>query len=228
MSKIVAVGGTGLLGSELKKIDNSIFCTGSNHDIYSFTRLRSYLDFTNPDIIINCAAILSFHVDVQPQKAINVNVIGAANLAKYCIDNKKRLVFISTDYVYPGKDGNHKETDEIQPYNKYAWTKIAGEASTQMVSDHLIVRTSFGSTIFPYPVAYNNLYTSRDYVDIIAPMILEVAASSLQGIINIGTERKTIVEFARRRNSVPSAGIPELKDFSFNLDRYKNYKTNRI
>jgi len=228
MSKIVVVGGTGLLGSELKKIDDSIFCTSSNHDIYSFIRLRSYLDFINPDIIINCAAILSFHVDVHPQKAINVNVIGAANLAKYCIDNKKRLVFISTDYVYPGKDGNYQETDEILPYNKYAWTKIAGEASTQMVSDHLIVRTSFGASKFPYPVAFNNLFTSRDYVDVVAPMILEVAASSLQGIINVGTERKSIAEFAHQRNSVPSAGIPELKDFSFNLDKYKTYKANNI
>lgn len=228
MSKIVVVGGTGLLGSELKKIDDSIFCTGSNHDIYSFTRLDAYLDFINPDIIINCAAVLSFHVDNHPQKAININVIGAANLAKYCIGLKKRLVFISSDYVYPGKNGNYRETDEILPYNKYAWTKVAGEATTQMVPDHLIIRTSFGASKFPYPVAYDNLFTSRDYVDVIAPMILDVATSSLQGIINIGTDRKSIAEFAHWRNVVPNSQIPEQKDFSFNLDKYKNYKTNQI
>lgn len=223
MSNIVIVGGTGLLGNELKRLDDKLFCVGSEYDIFSFSRLEVYLDIINPSIIINCAAILSFHVDEKPIESIDVNIIGAANVAKYCIKNNKRLVYISTDYIYPGETGNYKETDDVQPYNNYAWTKIAGEAATKQVSDHLIIRTSFGAEKFPYPVAYDNLFTSRDYVDNIAPMILNVAKSSLTGIINIGARRKSIAEFANERNVVKVTSIPKTKDFSFNTEKYKQF-----
>lgn len=225
MNRTVVIGGTGLLGTALKNFDNDLLCIGSEYDIYNFIHLEKYLNSENPNIIINCAAILSFHVDNTPIEAINVNIIGAANAAKYCIKHNKRLVYISTDYVYPGITGNYKEADPLFPENKYAWTKLGGEAATELVSNHLIIRTSFGAKIFPYPVAYSNLYTSRDYVDTIAPMILNIAKSSLCGTVNVGTTKKSMAEFANHANCVPSIEIPKTKDFSFNLEKYDNYIT---
>ena len=85
--KIFAIGGTGILGSELKKIDNEIICVGSEYDIYEFTKLNEKLDQEDPDIIINCCAIKSQNVDSNPILAINVNIIGSSNISKYCIEN---------------------------------------------------------------------------------------------------------------------------------------------
>jgi len=220
--KIFVIGGTGILGSELKKIDNDIICVGSEYDIYEFTKLKEKLDQENPDIIINCCAIKSQNVDNKTILAINVNIIGASNISKYCIENNKRLVFISTDYVYSGETGNYSESDHLLPVNNYAWTKLSGEVSTRLVSNHLIVRTSFGGK-FEHQKAYKNLYTSKDYVDIIAPMILKSVKSDLVGILNIGTNKKNIYEYAKNRlEDVDYDFLNKLKDFSLNTKLYES------
>jgi dTDP-4-dehydrorhamnose reductase len=220
--KIFVIGGTGILGSELKRINNEIICVGSEYDIYEFTKLKEKLDQENPDIIINCCAIKSKNVDNDPILAININIIGSSNISKYCIENNKRLVFISTDYVYPGETGNYSESDQLLPVNSYAWTKLSGEASTRLVSNHLIVRTSFGETIFDYNKAYKNLYTSKDYVDIIAPIILNVSISFFIGVLNIGTGRKSMYDYANRRNKIEGIILEVEKDFSLNTKLYEN------
>jgi dTDP-4-dehydrorhamnose reductase len=95
------------------------------------------------------------------------------------------------------------------------------------VPNHLIIRTSFGATEFPYTEAYNNKWTSKDYVDIIAPMILEVANSDLTGVINIGTESKTIFEFANKRNQVkgkPLTDNSSPRNSSLNLTKWKAFQ----
>jgi dTDP-4-dehydrorhamnose reductase len=220
--KIFVIGGTGILGSELKKIDNDIICVGSEYDIYEFTKLKEKLDQENPDIIINCCAIKSQNVDNNTILAINVNIIGASNISKYCIENNKRLVFISTDYVYSGETGNYSESDHLLPVNNYAWTKLSGEVSTRLVSNHLIVRTSFGGK-FEHKKAYKNLYTSKDYVDIIAPMILKSIKSNFIGIINIGTSKKNIYEYAKNRlKNVDYDFLRTSKDFSLNTKLYES------
>lgn len=216
----VVIGGTGLLGCELKHLDSSLICVGSDHDVFEFTKLRDLLDSIVPTSIIHCAAIKSEKVDENPVKAININIIGTANLAKYCIEKSIRLVYISTDYVYPGIAGNYLESDPVLPHNKYAWTKLAGEAPVMLVPDHLIIRTSFGASEFPYKKAYHNLFVSKDYVDVIAPMVLKASLSGMQGVVNIGTDRKSLLDYASSRNKVDIASIPFQKDFSLNTDKF--------
>jgi len=220
--KIVLIGGTGILGKELNKLDNSLICLDSTYDIFIFDDLRMFLEMENPDVIINCAAIKSGNVDDNIIKSINVNIIGSANLSKYCIENEKRLVYISTDYVYPGKSGNYSESDFLMPQNNYAWTKLGGETPVMLVKNHLIIRTSFGENTFPHSKAFTNLFTSKDYVDIIAPMILKTAKSNFVGKLNIGTQRKSIFEYVNSRNNVEPSSIPDSKDFSLNLEKYNN------
>ena len=85
----------------------------------------------NPDIIIHAGAVTnSTMVKNNPVVAINTNIIGTANISNYCIQQKKRLVYISTDYIYEGTVGNYKETDPILPYNEYALTNIGTEAKS--------------------------------------------------------------------------------------------------
>ena len=153
--------------------------------------------------------------------------MGTAKVAKECLEANKRLVYISTDYVYPSLTGNYKETDALLPFNSYAWSKLGGECAVRLVPNHLIIRTSFGSSKFPYEIAYNNKWTSKDYVDIIAPMILQASQSELQGVINIGTEKKTIFDFASKRNTVkgkPLTDNSSPRDSSLNLTKWKAFQ----
>jgi dTDP-4-dehydrorhamnose reductase len=217
---ILVIGGTGILGKELCRLSNDILPTNSEYDLFSFQKLEELLELRKPKIVINCASIKSEKVDLHPLESINLNIIGSANISKYCIKNNIRLVYISTDYVYPGVKGNYSEQDFIHPNNKYAWTKIGGESSVQLVKNHLIIRTSFGENKFPYDFAYDNLYTSKDYVDVIAPLIYRASVSELTGILNIGTERKTIFEYANRRNIVPSKSLSQQRDFSLSTQKF--------
>lgn len=218
---ICVVGGTGLLGSELYKIDNSLICLGSEYDIFNFSKLKQKLEEINPEIIINCAAKLTLSVDENPIDAININIIGSSNLAKYCLTTSKRLVYISTDYVYPGVKGNYNEDDYLLPHNNYAWTKLSGEVPVRLVQNHLIIRTSFGSSIFPNKKAFDNLFSSKDYVDIIAPMILKASKSDTNGVINIGTEKKSIFQYANMRNEIESFSLEKERDFSLDISKFK-------
>lgn len=217
---IVVLGGTGLLGQELQKIDPTLVCTGREVDITSYEEIYNYLNKINPEVVINAAAITnSVEVAKDPVPAIEVNIIGAANIAKYCQKFNKRLVYISTDYIYTGT-GNHTEEEALLPNNEYAWTKLAGECSTRLVSNYCILRTSFGSKKFPYPFAYTNLFTSKDYVDIIAPRLLKVAKSSFVGILNVGGSRKSSYIYALEHNDPEPFELEQSKDFSLNTAKY--------
>lgn len=230
--RIVVFGGNGTLGKELQKINSwMLFPPSSVVDIENKTEVEEYIKTYSPEIVINAAAVTDNRVlENIPEKAISTNIIGAANVANVCIENNIRYVYISTDYIYKGNRGNYKEEDEILPFNFYAWSKLGGECSAKGVKNHLIIRTSFGKNEFSYPVAFIDKWSSKDYVDIIAPMIYEASISNLKGVINIGTERKTIYDYARRRNpgikpiSIEDSSFTAPLDTSFNLDKWKNYK----
>jgi len=82
--KIAVLGGTGLLGKELQKLDSTLICTGREVNITHYEDIYDYLNEINPDIIVNAAAITnSIKVSENPIPAIEVNIIGAANVAKY-------------------------------------------------------------------------------------------------------------------------------------------------
>jgi dTDP-4-dehydrorhamnose reductase len=220
--KIIVTGKNGILSSELQKIDTNLIALDSINYNVSNKSIIQKLTTLNPDIIIHAAAMTnSVEVKNNPLQAIQTNIIGTANIAEYCLINNKRLVYISTDYIYPGEKGDYKETDPILPNNNYAWTKLGGECSVRLVSNHLIIRTSFGSSKFPYLEAWDNQIVSKDYVDVIAPMILKSTKSNVIGILNIGTYSKTIFEYASKRNKVHPIKKSTINNFSLNTDKYE-------
>lgn len=219
---IVVTGKTGLLSQELKKLNNNIICLSSTDFDITQPDIQLKLEKISPNIIVHVGAITnSNNVKQNPTQAINVNIIGTANIANFCIKNNIRLVYISTDYVYEGTVGNYKETDPVLPVNEYAWTKLGGECSVKLVPNHLIIRTSFGPSKFPYNEAWTNQIVSKDYVDIIAPMILKTIQSNIVGTLNIGTEPKTLFDYAQKRNKVKPTKKPINKDFTLNTYKYE-------
>lgn len=233
--KILLFGGSGTLGKELIKINKDIISPIRNEvNVCNSFDVYNCINKHQPDIVIHAAGIIDNRViEKNPQDAILNNIIGTANVAMQCCAFNTRLIYISTDYVYPGDRGNYKESDPIFPFNLYSWTKLGGECSVMAVKNHLIIRTSFGKNTFDYSEAFSDKWVSKDYVDVIAPMIYESAISPLTGILNIGTDRKTIYEYARQRNpNVKPIKIEERNfitpyDNSLNLQKWMNYKNNK-
>jgi dTDP-4-dehydrorhamnose reductase len=98
------------------------------------------------------------------------------------------------------------------------------------VPDHLIIRTSFGAEQFEYDAAFTDKWTSKDYVDVIAPQVLEAARSPLTGLLNIGSERRSMYEYAKIRNpdvkatKIRDSAHKSPADTSLNLDRWTRYR----
>ena len=219
IKNIAVLGGGGLLAKQLNVCNPNIkLFTKDQVDI---TKPSSFKLLDTYDIIIHTAALIDNNkVSDNEIDFITTNIIGTSNISNYCIGYDKRLVYISTDYVYDGT-GNHSEEDPVNPYNLYAWSKLGGECSVRFVKDHLIIRTSFGKDKFPYEYGYDNLYTSKDYVDVISPLIMNVSINNnIQGVINVGTERKSTYDYAIKRNpNVKSTTLDQEKDFSLNLNK---------
>lgn len=229
--RILVFGGSGTLGTALQKLDESIISPcKAEFNIMHRTDVNTAFYLFRPDLVINCAAIIDDRaINEDPSDAIAVNIVGSGHIARECLYYECRYVYISTDYVYPGNHGNYKESDPVYPFNKYAWSKLGGECSAMMLDNSLIIRTSFGKENFEYSHAFIDKWTSKDYVDVIAPMILEASKSDLTGILNIGTDSKSMYNYARQRNQVEPICIEDSKfktprDTSLNLERWKKFK----
>lgn len=232
--RVILFGGSGTLGSELQKLNADIICpTHEECDITNGKRVGNLIYIHKPDIVINAAAIIDNRsIEKDPMPSIKTNIIGSANIAMVCLEYNIRLVYISTDYLYEGYRGNYREDDPLKPFNLYAWTKLGGEASTVAVKNHLIIRTSFGKNTFDYKEAFTDKWSSKCYVDEIAPMILEAAMSPLTGVLNLGTERKTLYDYASQRSEVKPVKIADTNHFtpydtSLNLQKWMDYKSDK-
>lgn len=217
--KVIFTGGSGLLGSEFKRLLPAAKYPDENEfDVTNFTQMKEYIRLNGCEMVIHAAAFTSPPlVDKDPLKAIEVNIVGTANVVKLCAEFGLRLIYISTDYVFNGEKGNYKETDPVYPVNKYAWSKLGGECAVRMYDKALIIRTTFGPNVFPYPKAFVDQWTSRESVSVIARRIVSLFDKDITGVIHVGGKRKTVYEYAKGLDESKEIGKISIKDVSFSV-----------
>ena len=149
---VLITGGTGQLGSELRKLLDEkqveYVSVGSKElDITDDKAVNQFITELKPEVIYHCAAYTSVDAAEDEGKELNqaVNILGTENVAKAIEEVGATLVYISTDYVFDGTNqGEYKETDQTNPQSEYGRAKLAGEhAVQQLVSKYYIVRTSW-------------------------------------------------------------------------------------
>ena len=182
--QMLLTGGSGLLGTELRKLESDLLAPSHEElDITDAAGVADYVAAHRPDVILHAAAMTSnSEVEANSEAAEKVNVDGTVNMAKACEGTRIRFVYLSTDYVYKGDRGNYSESDEVAPFNLYASTKLAGEEAVRRVPNHLIIRTSFGASEFAYLDAFSDKWSSKEYVDLIAPTCLQRRSRQLFGV----------------------------------------------
>jgi dTDP-4-dehydrorhamnose reductase len=188
-----------------------------------------------PDIIIHTAAMTRPMIDHElfPRDSIEANIIGTANMARIADMFYCRLVYISTDYVYPGQSGSYKETDAVDPVNNYAMSKLGGECSVRMLPNSLVIRTAFTESPFPHDKAFFDLYKSYLYVDEVAPKIWDLALSNTTGIINVGGKKQSTLDFAKQRTpdieGISRATIDEKtpQDTSLDINKLEKFYSDK-
>lgn len=148
--KVAVIGANGQLGMDVvrefqKAGEEVVALTHVDLDIASVEASRAALGGVAPAIIVNTAAM--HHVEKcenEPERAYEVNALGARNLAVVARELNAKLVHVSTDYVFDGvKQCPYLESDTPAPLNVYGNTKLAGEAFVRAFGEkYFIVRTS--------------------------------------------------------------------------------------
>lgn len=233
--RILLTGGSGCLGRELALHLELIRPARSVLDLTRPNTIVEALECHKPDLVIHAAAYTDVRGAESDRKGCwAVNVGGTRALVRELILRGIPLVHISTDYVFYGDRGGYHEDDTLGPVrNHYALSKLVAEEVVRVHEPTLVVRTSFRPRAWPYPVAFDDVYTSQDYVDLIAPEI--ALAIRWREIIpfdtlHIATERKSAFELARRRNpdieqgSRADAGVALPEDTSLDISRWRSLR----
>jgi len=152
--KILVIGKNGQLGKSIKRVlaeseqhNEYIFAGREDLDLSKKNSINYYFKNNSFDLIINCAAYTK--VDKAEEEFLSANQINNLAVAQLSAIAKKqnsKLIHISTDYVFDGKNNKkYIENDQVNPINVYGKTKLAGEQAIikEMLTNAIIIRTSW-------------------------------------------------------------------------------------
>lgn len=149
--RILVTGASGQLGydveRELERRGIEHLGTSSRElDITDRAAVEHLMQSYRPDAVIHCAAYTKVDLaEDEPERCWAVNADGTRNMAAACRKTGAKLLYISTDYVFPGAGERSYETgDPTGPVNTYGRSKLAGELAVQsLLEKYFIVRISW-------------------------------------------------------------------------------------
>jgi len=112
-----------------------------NVDVTVTPQLNATLVEAAPNVIVNCVAVTKRRESAfNPIPSIELNAIFPHRLAAWAKDHGARLITVSTDCVFDGKQGGYTEEDAPNAWDIYGRTKALGEI---VGANALTIRTSF-------------------------------------------------------------------------------------
>lgn len=170
-----------------------------------------------------------------------INVDGTENVTEAALKHKKKLIILSTDFVFDGTAGPYTEDDKTGPdVNKLSWygqSKIESENKVSVLTDSIILRISYPYRAnFPlkedfarailrkskngalYPMFTDQKFTPT-FADDIYPAIKNLINTKQNGIFNLASPIVTSpYEFAKELLVQSNGDILSLKEG--NLEEY--------
>lgn len=214
MKKILVIGATGQLGSELKIISKNyiqfewFFADRTQVSLDNLELLQIQLATIHPDFILNCGAYTAVDkAETEQELANTVNHLAVALIAQYAKEQAIKLIHISTDYVFDGTSSVALTEEAVtKPINVYGASKRAGEvACLRENPDAIIIRTSWVYSKFGnnFVKTMQRLLKERDSISVVndqigsptyasdlaqAMMIIVTAKNWVPGIYNYSNE----------------------------------------
>ncbi|RTY95909.1 dTDP-4-dehydrorhamnose reductase [Flavobacterium sp. GT3R68] len=149
---VLVTGANGQLGTALQSIEvkypeiNFVFVSSFECDVTNKHSIQNIFEKEKPSFCINTAAYTAVDkAESDTEKAFDINVNGAKNLAETCRDYNVTLLHVSTDFVFDGnRNIPYTEEDTTNPQSIYGQTKLDGEqAIKQALRHYFIIRTSW-------------------------------------------------------------------------------------
>ena len=149
--RVLVTGYAGQLGWDTVRLleARGVACRGvdmQDFDLTDAAAVRAYIRDYCPDAIVHCAAYTNVdRAESEPEICAAVNGMGTMNLARAALSVGAKLVYISTDYVFPGTgDKPFRVDDPYGPLNVYGMSKVQGEdAVRSLMTRFFILRTSW-------------------------------------------------------------------------------------
>jgi dTDP-4-dehydrorhamnose reductase len=225
--RITIFGATGLLGKALMH-------AGTGHELSGFgsadaeirdpQKVADVIRRTRPEWIVLAAAYTDVDAcETNRELALDVNVRGAANVARVAEQHGSRLIFLSTDYVFDGTKTIPYEIDDPRaPRSMYGRSKAEAEVEvSKILPQCCIVRTSWlfgvGGKCFPDTIL--KLATTKSELDVVndqrgsptyavdlASTIFQLCEAGAEGIVH-ATNRGECSWFEFAREIVAGAGL---------------------
>lgn len=162
--KLYITGIAGLLGNNIvKKLVNRCEITGvdildlsipnvtyEKFSLYETERVKEHIAQVRPGAVIHTAAAVNVdECEENPEWAYKLNEEVTSDIADICNELGIKLVYISSDAVFDGENEKlYDETDEVNPLNVYAKTKLGGEKFVLRHERNLVFRTNiYGQNI---------------------------------------------------------------------------------
>ena len=157
MRTICVTGGNGLLGSkvlsaacgmyrlisiDLRKAptvwyDNLEYIQG---DVTDRKSIYDQIARSRSDCVIHTAAFTDVDgCEKEKEKAWRVNVCGTENVALACKALGAKMIHLSSDYVFDGKDGPYGEDDEPNPISFYGKMKLESERIIRNILENFVI-----------------------------------------------------------------------------------------
>ncbi|WP_122892778.1 dTDP-4-dehydrorhamnose reductase [Arcobacter peruensis] len=154
---ILVTGSNGQLGSEIRELEkeysyNFFFTTRENLDITCKDSIKNFCESNSINSIINCAAYTA--VDKAETDVENADLTNRKAVKKLALVSKElniKLIHISTDYVFDGKNFKpYCEEFQTNPNSVYGKTKLDGENEMININplNSIIIRTSWVYSTF--------------------------------------------------------------------------------
>ncbi|WP_066714617.1 dTDP-4-dehydrorhamnose reductase [Clostridium sp. Marseille-P299] len=176
--KVLVTGVKGQLGYDVIKSLNSrnienIGAGREEFDITDLEKTREFIVNSKADVVIHCAAYTAVdRAEDEQELCEKVNVIGTKNIATVCKEIDAKMVYISTDYVFPGTGEAFYEVDDATgPLSVYGKTKLQGEELVKSILDkYFIARVTwiFGVNGSNFVKTMLRLGKERDVINVVA------------------------------------------------------------
>lgn len=235
--KVLVTGFGGQLGFDVMRelTNRGIDATGTTRQDFPLTDMEAMrkriLDYM-PDVVIHCAAYTAVDkAEEEPEIALAVNGEATRCIAELCKEIDAKLIYISTDYVFPGTGEDFYEPDAPKaPQNAYGKSKLTGEEYVrEILEKYFIVRISwvfgingknFIRTMLKLSETHDELRVVDDqvgsptYTVDLAKLLVEMAGSEKYGVYHATNEgicswaelaEETFRQYGRKTKVMPVA-----------------------
>ena len=173
------IGNKGMLGNDVEKLLKerglTYWASDNEVDISDYKALEKFGKDKEIKWIINCSGYTKVDkAEEEIDEAFKINKDGVRNIALFSAKRQIKLIHISTDYVFDGRQKvgavAYREEDKNNPINIYGKSKLAGEEEIRKIlNEHFIIRTAwlYGLQGNNFVYAMLRLFKERDVIKVV-------------------------------------------------------------